>query len=475
MTAPAQRRVRGAAGRRTVGLRPVRADDMATPPPPGFDEIQRQELSRLFGRMVGARLVILPAVLALGTWAALADPAPWRRALLIPVLAALMAFFVFEAVRYRRRGFGAWSIPVNLGAGVLGQMLLTWTTGGLSSPLLPVAVLLALVSGIAVAPPLLLGFVAFQAAGVLALPLIEQSRWASFLHLAAFEPAWSSPARSWTAAALLAFLVVGGAGVGRAVRAVFDGMLRRALRAQHESLRLHGERVEELSALSAEIAHELKNPLASVKGLGGLLAPDVGGKAAERLGVLRREVDRMQSILDEFLNFSRPLVPLALGRVDLGTLAREVAALHEGQAHERGVSLSVRGEASGRCDPRKVKQVLVNLLQNAVEASPEGTEVEIEVGFLPAGGAALSVLDRGPGLDPRLGERVFEAGVTTKPRGSGIGLTVARALARQHGGEIALSPRPGGGLSAELQLPAAGEATPAAGVAAPARASGASR
>jgi signal transduction histidine kinase len=445
---------------------------MATPPPPGFEEIQRQELSRLFGRMVGVRLVILPVVLALGTWAALADPAAWRRALLRPVMGALMVFFVFEAVRYRRRGFGAWSIPLNLGVGVAGQMLLSWATGGLASPLLPVAVLLAIIGGTSVAPPLLYGFVAFQAAGVLALPLLEQAGWGSLLHLPAFGPAWGSPARSWTAAAILAFLVVGGAGVGRAIRAVFDGMLRKALRAQQESLRLHAERVEELSALSAEIAHELKNPLASVKGLAGLLAPDLAGKAAERLGVLRREVDRMQSILDEFLNFSRPLVPLALGRVDLGALAREVAALHEGLAHERGVSLAVRGEAAGRCDPRKVKQVLINLVQNAVEASPQGSEVEIEVGALPGGGAALGVLDRGPGLDPLLGDTIFEPGVTTKPRGSGIGLTVARALARQHGGEIALSARPGGGCAAELRLPAAGEATPAAGIAAPARAAG---
>lgn len=448
---------------------------MAVPPPPGFEEIQRQELSRLFGRMVGARLMIVPVVFAIGAWAALADPAPWRRALLAPALAAILAFFVFEAVRYRRHGFGAWSIPINLGVGVVAQMLVSYATGGLASPILPVAVLLAILSGASVAPPLLYGVVSFQAAAVLALPVIERTAWGPALHLAAFGAAWRSPAWSWTAAVLLAILVAGGAGAGRAIRSVFDGMLRTALGAQQESLRLHAERVEELSALSAGIAHELKNPLASVKGLGGLLASDVAGKAAERLGVLRREVDRMQSVLDEFLNFSRPLVPLALGRVDLGALAREVAALHEGMARERGLSLSARGEATGRCDPRKVKQVIVNLVQNAIEASPEGSEVEIEVGWLPAGGAALRVLDRGPGLDRILGQAAFEPGVTTKPRGSGIGLTVARALARQHGGEIALSPRPGGGCAAELRLPAAGEATPAVGTRAPGRAPGEAR
>jgi signal transduction histidine kinase len=130
-------------------------------------------------------------------------------------------------------------------------------------------------------------------------------------------------------------------------------------------------------------------------------------------------------------------------------------------AQERGVGIAVSGEATARCDPRKVKQVLVNLVQNALDASPPGEAVEIEVGD-DAAGARLSVRDRGPGLDRAVAERVFEPGVTTKPGGSGIGLTVARALARQHGGELRLSARGGGGLEAVLSLPRQGPATEAA-------------
>ena len=204
---------------------------------------------------------------------------------------------------------------------------------------------------------------------------------------------------------------------------------------------MHVEQGQALTRLSGEIAHELKNPLASVKGLAALMALDLEGEAAEQMTVLRREVDRMQTVLEEFLNFSRPLVPLTQEPLDLATLAREVTELHQGMAVQRGVAINVRSAGSIRstCDDRKVRQILINLLQNALEVSDRGSEVTIEASLIEPDQAALRVLDRGSGLSRELEGRFFEPGVTNKPNGSGLGLTVARALARQHGGTLTLS------------------------------------
>ena len=421
-------------------------------PPPGFDEIERQEVNRLFGHMVGARLVFVPFILVLAVGLAFTDPAPWRRALVGAVAGVVVAFFAVESVRASRLGIERLSIGLNLAVAAAGSSLLVLGTGGLDSPFVYVMPVMALVLGILLEVPLLLAVVGLQLVAVGAFAALKLAG-AAYLAVPALGTG-GNPLMTWFQSGTLAFLLVGGAGLGRVIRRGFDGMVRRALVAQEDALRSHGERTAELSALSAEIAHELRNPLASVKGLAGLLAPALADvKSAERLAVLRREVDRLQSILDEFLNFSRPLVPLALGSADVGALAREVAALHEGVASDRGLFLEVRGQATARCDPRKVKQVLINLVQNAIDASSPGSAVEVEVGE-DGGGARVAVLDRGGGLDPGVADRVFEPGVTSKAGGSGIGLTVARALARQHGGELRLAPRPGGGLVAELALPA---------------------
>ena len=430
------------------------------PSPPGYRQIQQEELSRLFGRMAGARLVALPPIFGIALWLAWAEPARWRRLLIAALVTAMSAFFVAEWSRWRRRGFTPGAVPRNLSVAISGITLVAFATGGLASPFLYVSVPLGVISGV---------FVPWPTSGLLVLVQIAAA-W-TFAALGAtgavpdFNPAVFGGGATTRVtgtlllmhATLLTFVYAFAATAGRAVRWSFDRMVQRSAAAQQESLRAHAERAEELTALSGEIAHELKNPLASVKGLAGLLAQHVpDGKAAERLQVLRREVDRMQAILDEFLNFSRPLVPLALGDTDVGALCREVAALHEGIARERALEIAVRaGEVPVRCDPRKTKQVLINLVQNALDASPAGSAVEIEAERASGGGARLRVLDRGRGVEPAVAGAVFSPGVTTKAAGSGLGLTIARALARQHGGDVALAPRPGGGTAAEVTLPGA--------------------
>jgi two-component system, NtrC family, sensor histidine kinase HydH len=433
-------------------------------PPPGFEEIQAKELSRLFGRLVGTRLLTLPVALALAAAIAFLDPARWRTTLLVALLATVGSYFVLEAIRYRRAGFRAEVVFTNLLATVLAQVALCLATGALESPLLVTFVPLAVMIGIFGPAGRWVPLVAVQLAGVWGLAALELAGAIPDLQLAGFgggARGGHSDAHLVTSAVVLSLVLLLGARAGRGVRRAFDAMLARALTAQQDALRLHAERTEELTALSGEIAHELKNPLASVKGLAALLAESVApGKPAERLSVLRREVERMQGILDEFLNFSRPLVPLALGRVDLAAVAAEVAAMHEGMAHERGVEVELRGEhAIARCDPRKVKQVLVNLVQNGLDASRPGSVLELEVRS-DGDRAAVAVHDRGTGLDPALAHRAFDAGVTSKDSGFGLGLTIARALARQHGGDVELGARAGGGCSAVLTLPAEPGASP---------------
>jgi signal transduction histidine kinase len=431
------------------------------PEPQGHREIQQEELSRLFGGLAGARVVATPVFLAIALWLAWSEPATWRRVLVPVVVAALVSFFVLEWVRWRRRGFAPGATTRNLTAAILGVSVISFGTGGLGSPFLYVGAVLGVIAGIFVPWPAngLLGLyqiaVAWSFVGLAATGLVPD------FNLVAFGGGATLPvplAWSVTHAAVLTFVYAFGVGAGLAVRASFDRMVLRTAAAQEESLRVHAGRAEELTALSAEIAHELKNPLASVKGLAALLGQNLtDGKGAERLAVLRREVDRMQTVLDEFLNFSRPLVPLALGDSDVGGLCRDVAALHEGMARERAIEIAVRAEpVPVRCDPRKAKQVLINLVQNAIDASPPGSAVEIEAERLAGGGARVRVLDRGRGVEPGLSAEVFSPGVTTKPGGSGLGLTIARALARQHGGDVSLAPRPGGGTAAEVRLPGGG-------------------
>ena len=229
------------------------------------------------------------------------------------------------------------------------------------------------------------------------------------------------------------------------------------------------DRNRELVALAGALGHELKNPLATIQGLAALLPRTLppGSPEATHAKVILGEARRMGGVLDELLNFSRPAAGLRAAPVAVSALLDEVARALQTEAAARGVTLAMnevagdptepQGAVGGPlpavvCDARKVRQLLVNLVRNAVQASPEGGRVT-SFAVAHGEGVRLVVQDRGAGLPADLQGRLFTVGATTKADGSGLGLVIARGIAEQHGGTLTLSDRPGGGCEARCWLP----------------------
>jgi signal transduction histidine kinase len=423
-----------------------------------IEDIQREEMARLFGSFALLRLLLIPIPITIAAWCVIADRVWWRRQILVAVIAVALSISLGELLLYRRGGIRRIRYGFTLSVAGFGLIILTALTGGLESPFIIAFIPISLlVAGFVTSRKVRLAFTTIQVVAILLMTACALGSW-----IPGFVPQpFGGGARAGHVDALLAVhtlaasvLVMVSAYVGRRMRLGLESLFQRADDARVDALRAHAEQAQLLTTFSGEIAHELKNPLASVKGLAALMAPEQQGKNAERIAVLRREVDRMQTILDEFLNFSRPLGPLARETVDLVALCQSVAALHEGQLRGSGITLDLEAaaEVSAPCDPRKVKQVMINLLQNAIEASPNGGELRVE---LRNGDDAARVrfCDRGTGLDAAIAAHAFDPGATTKAKGSGLGLTIARTLARQHGGDLTLANREGGGCVAELTLP----------------------
>jgi signal transduction histidine kinase len=161
-------------------------------------------------------------------------------------------------------------------------------------------------------------------------------------------------------------------------------------------------------------------------------------------------VDHLNRLAGQFSQFARLPEP-HLEAVDLGELARAVVEDDGGTATE----LRITGPAPVRGDWLLLSRAIHNLLLNAREAGRPGVPVEIEIAA-HEGRVVLEVLDRGSGLPVELQRRLFEPYVSTKRRGSGLGLSLVRDIIQQHGGTITLANREGGGARATLVLPKAG-------------------
>jgi two-component system, NtrC family, sensor histidine kinase HydH len=212
-------------------------------------------------------------------------------------------------------------------------------------------------------------------------------------------------------------------------------------------------RAQNLEQIGSKVAHELKNPLTGVKALVQLgLRNPAEAASHERLEVVEKEVTRMQEILQNYLSFTRPLQVVAPRRVDLGSIVSDTLVVLAARADDAGVRLYSQGDATVEADPRRLKEALLNLIANAIEATPPGGEVTVDV--RSAGDETeIVVRDNGRGMSAETLRRIGTPFFTTRDDGTGLGVVLARSVIAQHGGTLRYESEAKMGTSVKVTLP----------------------
>ena len=215
---------------------------------------------------------------------------------------------------------------------------------------------------------------------------------------------------------------------------------------------LRAEQLAAVGQMAAGIAHEVRNPLMAIK----ILIQAAAERSPQAvldgqdLTVLEEEITRLERSIQTFLDFARP-PQLEKRTFAIGHLLTQIAGLVSGRARRQGVriehNLPREGAIRIHADMGQVRQVLLNLLLNALDVTPEGGAISVWVGIDPgpAPRLAVCVADPGPGLPAELGSKIFEPFVSTKTTGIGLGLSICKRILEAHGGEIVAANRPEGG------------------------------
>jgi two-component system, NtrC family, sensor histidine kinase HydH len=232
-------------------------------------------------------------------------------------------------------------------------------------------------------------------------------------------------------------------GVYEKVQANFEGMKR-------------VERLSAIGQLSAGLAHEIRNPLASISGAAAILArsQNLDRKNAKCLEIIVSECERLNGLLTNFLNFARPRPP-RLQSIQLEPVLDNVLELASHGVRGKAVRFEKQvqsGLQPVECDPEQLEQVLLNLMINAIEASPEGGTVTLSAAT-EDNKIAIGVVDRGHGVAPAHIDRLFDPFFTTKEHGTGLGLPVAHQIVRQMGGSLLAQPNADQGMTFSVVLP----------------------
>ena len=216
------------------------------------------------------------------------------------------------------------------------------------------------------------------------------------------------------------------------------------------------ERLYAAGQLSAGLAHEIRNPLASIAGAVGMLRRDrlSEQRRAECLEIINKERERLERLLTSFLDFARPRPP-RYQTTDVEEVLDSVLDLSSHAVLDGAVRLRKEvadGLPAVKCDPEQLKQVLLNLAINAIQAMREGGEIAVSA-RVQDGKALIQVKDQGPGISPEHLEKIFDPFFTTKEHGSGLGLSVAHQIVEQHSGVLTVERNPDRGMTFSVLLP----------------------
>ena len=256
-----------------------------------------------------------------------------------------------------------------------------------------------------------------------------------------------------------------GAGQGRAEEGSDDvGRLGRAFNAMLDRLEssqrklVQSEKVALAGLMAARVAHDIRNPMASIKINTQMLAARVrgDGKNADLVSAVLTDVDQVESVIRDLIELARPGELSRVG-ANLNEVVREVLRhLHTRLAHRKIAvhEMLMDDLPAASIDVERFKQVLVNLIVNAADAMPNGGAVAVATAVGPEPGTlVIDVIDEGTGIHPSVRERVFDPFVSTKPDGVGLGLVNVKAVVEQHGGRVELTPRSPRGTCARITLP----------------------
>jgi signal transduction histidine kinase len=213
--------------------------------------------------------------------------------------------------------------------------------------------------------------------------------------------------------------------------------------------------------MAAVLAHEIRNPLGSIRGTAEILKDDYppGEPKHEFIEIQIKETERLNRVVEEFLRMARPQQKAEMARTPLREELETIVTLTAADAGERGVVLKLSQtdtDLAVRGDGEKLRQAFLNIVINALQSTPAGGHVAIDASRTGSM-CTIRCSDTGPGMDGETLARIFDPFFTTKPDGTGLGLPITKKIIEGHGGTIEVESRIGTGTTVIVRLPSVAE------------------